>query len=405
MSRVGDASGRNVGSTASGHPRYVAPATTSECDRAIGAGNDIGGARSPIELPSHPRILVITLRRLGDVLLTTPLIRSMRRAWPDSTIEALVFAGSAGILEGNPDLDRVMAMPARPTTAESFAFAARLWKRYALAVSTQSGDRPTLFALVAGRAHVGLVGARLGGAMKRLALRRSVPVVEGVHRVEEMLRLADALGIERVPELVCPASAALAPPIPDENYAVIHAAPMFRYKRWTREGWRDLAVALQKRGLAILATGGPDEAERKYLEELWEGSPSVRRLDGRIGWPELARLLARARVFIGPDTSVTHLAAASGCPTIALYGPTDPRLWGPWPLGGLKDAWVAAGTTQRRGNVWLVQNPLPCQPCQKEGCNRHIESFSQCLDELTPRQVLAVVDEALLETGELRLRS
>ena len=365
LSRVDNELSSEVGSTASGYSRYVAPDTASECDRAIGAGNDIGGPRSPIELPAHPRILVVTLRRLGDVLLTTPLIRSMRRAWPDSTIEALVFAGTAGILDGNPDLDRVMIMPARPTTAESFALAARLWKRYALAVSTQSGDRPTLFALAAGRAHVGLVGARFGGAVKRLALGRSVPVVAGVHRVEEMLRLVDALGIARVLELVCPESAVRAPAAPDTPYAVIHAAPMFRYKRWTQEGWRELAAALHTRGLAIMATGGPDEVERKYLDELWEGNPSVRRLDGRIGWPELAALLKRAKVFIGPDTSVTHLAAASGCPTIALYGPTDPRLWGPWPTGGLQDMWLAVGRNQRRGNVWLVQNPLPCQPCQK----------------------------------------
>jgi len=51
---------------------------------------------TPIELPARPRILVISLRRLGDVLLTTPLIRSLRRAWPDATIEALVFANTVG---------------------------------------------------------------------------------------------------------------------------------------------------------------------------------------------------------------------------------------------------------------------------------------------------------------------
>src|SRR5277367_3521281 len=94
-----------------------------------------------IELPARPRILVISLRRLGDVLLTTPLIRSLRRAWPDATIEALVFANTVGILEGNPDLDGIIAMPARPTTIEGVSLAARLWNRYALAVSTQTGDR------------------------------------------------------------------------------------------------------------------------------------------------------------------------------------------------------------------------------------------------------------------------
>jgi heptosyltransferase-3 len=104
--------------------------------------------------------------------------------------------------------------------------------------------------------------------------------------------------------------------------------------------------------------------------------------------------LAWAQVYVGPDTSITHLAAASGCPTVALYGPTDPRLWGPVPASGLDPMWAAApaaGTIQRRGNVWLVQNPLPCLPCQNEGCERHILSFSRCLDELPPAQVMCAV--------------
>jgi heptosyltransferase-3 len=352
-------------------------------------------ADRPIELPPRPTVLVVALRRLGDVLLTTPLLRSLRRAWPDATIDALVFAPTAGILEGNPDLDAIITMPARPTAAESLGLMARLWKRYALAVSTQSGDRPTAFALAAGRTHLAPVEQRLIGSLKRLALRRSVPTVEGLHRVEEMLRLADALGIERVPELVCPARPALSQVGPQQRYAVIHAAPMYRYKRWTRTGWRELAAALEHRGLAVVATGGPDQSERSYLDEVWDDHPRVRRLDGQIDWAEIAALLARAALFIGPDTSVTHLAAASGCPTVALYGPTDPRLWGPWPAGGLKQSWLAAGTTQRRGNVWLVQNPLSCLPCQKEGCERHVESYSRCLDELKLEQVLAAANEAL----------
>ncbi|HWC92869.1 MAG TPA: hypothetical protein VG475_07115, partial [Pseudolabrys sp.] len=108
-----------------------------------------------IALPARPRILVIALRRLGDVLLTTPLIRSLRRAWPDATIDALVFADTAGILEGNPDLDGTVAMPPRPSAGQSLALAARLWRSYDLVVSTQTGDRPTFFAWVAGKRRVG----------------------------------------------------------------------------------------------------------------------------------------------------------------------------------------------------------------------------------------------------------
>src|ERR1700684_3410811 len=108
-----------------------------------------------IALPPHPRILVVALRRLGDVLLTTPLIRSLRQALPDAAIEALVFAGTEGILAGNPDLAGVVTMSPR---TGSFALMRALWRAYDRALSTQSGDRPTLFAWIAGRASGGAGG-------------------------------------------------------------------------------------------------------------------------------------------------------------------------------------------------------------------------------------------------------
>jgi len=354
-----------------------------------------------LALPAQPKILVVALRRLGDVLLTTPLLRSLRQAWPDAIIDCLVFADTAGILEGNSDIDNVVTMPARPSARQSLALAARLWRRYALAISTQCGDRPSFFAYVAGRLRAGPIEDNAGGRLKRLGYRRSVPSVAGVHRVEEILRLADALGIARAPYVIAPRRVR-SPVAPEGDYAVIHAAPMYRYKQWTKEGWRALAAALAARGLPVVATGGPDQGERDYLDEVWSGAgTAVRRVEGRLNWAELADLLAGARLYVGPDTSVTHLAAASGCPTVALYGPTDPRLWGPWPAGGLDEMWQAAATVQQRGNVRLVQNPLPCMPCQLEGCERWRDSCSVCLDELAPDEVVRVVDE-VLETGSPR---
>jgi heptosyltransferase III len=347
----------------------------------------------PLALPPRPRILVVALRRLGDVLFATPLIASLRRAYPAARIEALVFADTAGMLAGNPDLDRVIPMPPERGVAVSLKLALHLFKRYDLAVSTQSGDRPTFFALLAGRRHVGPIDAGRRGELRRRVLARAVLNRPGLHRLEEMLRLADAAGVARVPRLVCPQGASPRS-FAAGDYAVIHAVPNFTYKRWTREGWRTVAANLAARGLAVLATGGPSPTERAFLDDVWD-DVAVSRIDGALTWPELAALLGRARVFVGPDTSMTHLAAASGCPTVALYGPTDPRLWGPVPAIGLERMWEAAGTVQRRGNVWLVQNPLPCLPCQNEGCERHLTSFSRCLDELTPAQVLRAVDEAL----------
>ena len=340
------------------------------------------------------RILVISLRRIGDLLLTTPLIRSLHRAWPGAEIDVLVFDNTAGIIAGNPDIKRVIGISQRPTRADSVKLLIRLWRTYDIAISTQSGDRPTAFAFAAGRRRIGVTNNDdpwLARMLKRVALHTGLPAAEKTHRVEQMLSLADALGIARVPELVCPAAAEASPIVDGGNFAVIHAAPMFAYKAWTPDGWRAIAESLTKRGLAVVAIGGPGEAERRYLHDVWRGALEYHQLE----WPQTMNLLARARVYIGPDTSTTHLAAAAGCRTVALFGPMDPRVWGPWPVGGMTAPWAASGTIQHKGNVWIVQNPLPCMPCTFEGCERNTASRSACLDELAPAQVMAAVDQAL----------
>jgi heptosyltransferase-3 len=347
-----------------------------------------------IVLPQRPRILIVVLRRLGDVLLTTPLIRSVRRAWPDAQIDVLAFADTAAILDGNPDVSAVIAMPQSRSFRESFALVRRLWRRYDLAVSTQASDRATIFTLLAGCKRAGPVQARLSGRIFRLFFDRWTVFAGTRHRVQENLLYAGLLGIAPVTEMVAPASAIDASLAPARPYAVIHAAPFFRYKQWHREGWREIARHLMQQGFEVVATGGPGAQERAYLDDIWEGI-GVRRLDGALSWPELGSLLAGTEVYVGPDTSVTHLAAAAGCPTIALFGPTDPRVWGPWPRAGLSAPWEKAGTIQQRGNVWLLQNPSPCTHFGLEGCLQRLDSYSRCLDELPARQVIAAIEQAL----------
>ncbi len=146
-------------------------------------------------------------------------------------------------------------------------------------------------------------------------------------------------------------------------------------------------------------TGGPAAAEKDYLDRVWNPvKPPVERTDGRLAWGELAQLLANAAVYVGTDTSMTHVAASVGCPTVAIYGPVSPHVMGPWPAGGLSEPWARAGSIQNRGNAWVVQNPLPCMPCDLLGCERHVDSHSTCLDELSVTQVLQAVDRALGRT-------
>ncbi len=344
-------------------------------------------------LAPEPRVLVVALRRLGDVLLTTPLIRSIKQAFPEAAIEALVFAGTEGILSGNPDIAGVIAIAERQGPREFAALLQRIWRRYDLALSTQTGDRPTFLAWLGGRQSAGPLDAnRLSASIKRLALSRSYTSDRGRHRIVDLLRLTELLGIPGCAEIVCPQGIVRPGLLPTSPYAVVHAAPKYTYKRWTSDGWQNLAGALRQRGLATTAVGA--KSDRAYLDEVWRQSDVTRR-DGTLSWPELAALIGAARVYIGPDTAVTHLAAGTGVPTVALYGPTDPRIWGPWPVGGLDRPWAAAGTIQHRGNVWLVQNPLPCLPCRLEGCERRLDSHSQCLDELAVEQVVVAVDQAL----------
>ena len=118
-------------------------------------------------------ILVIVTRRIGDVLLATPLIRSLRLAWPAAAIDALVFAGTEGILAANPDLRRVVAVPENAKEPSHLRTLFSLARRYDLAVSTLPGDRPTFTAWLAGRRRVGLL---LEGAQAFLEAPSPLPV-------------------------------------------------------------------------------------------------------------------------------------------------------------------------------------------------------------------------------------
>ena len=180
---------------------------------------------------------------------------------------------------------------------------------------------------------------------------------------------------------------------------------MFRYKAWTTEGWRAVVAHLTgTHGLRVLVTGGPGEGDRRLAEAVVAGVPpalpqAVVMAAGRLSFAELALVLEAAAVYVGPDTSVTHLAAACGTPTLALFGPSHPVAWAPWPARGSGDGrspWVMKAPVQRSGNVTLLQGEGDCVPCLQEGCERRLDSPSRCLDELSPRRVCTAIDIALL---------
>jgi len=361
-------------------------------------------------LPAPQTILVISLRYFGDVLLTTPLIRSLRRAYPGAQIDALLFAGTEAMLEGNPDVRSVATIPARPSGTEHRALVRRLWRRYDLAVIAETGDRPHLYGWIAAGRRAGLLPPQTGKRWwKQRLLAQGVTANAREPRFEAHGRLLRAMGLDYQPEVVAPTAGVSAQelcsglnldPLP-KRYAVLHLSPRFRYKRWNDRGWRDLIAWLRQHGLQVVVTGSNAQEEREYVEQVLGGcSIEVVNLSGRLRFAQTADLLRGAALYVGPDTATTHLAAACGTPTLALYGPTDPGIWGPLPRGGLDQSYARHAPLQQHGNVLLLQeSALPCVPCQEEGCERRRESYSACLDLMPAERVIGAAQRLLNQTG------
>lgn len=338
--------------------------------------------------PDPQRILIVCTRRIGDVLLVTPLIRSLRRAWPQAQIDALVFRGTAGVLEGNPDVSELIAVPERSSKTTRWRELRQLWNRYELSFSCVPSDRARLYAWAASRRHLGMLAANESTAKQRL-MDDSVCFDDiNTHTVSMGLQLADLAGVARCPEVVPPTAGGNLPPGIGQAFAVLHPFPKFNYKMWTEAGWFALARALQNRGLQVVLTGSNEAEEVAYCQRLATASGALC-LAGKLSLAQTADLLRRSALFVGPDTAVTHIAAACGIPTVALFGPSNPVKWGPWPSSHdlIDSPWQLVGSA-RHGNVTLLQGSGDCVPCRLEGCDRHLASWSRCLQEMPAARVI-----------------
>lgn len=343
-------------------------------------------------------VLVICTRRIGDVLLATPVVRSLKAAHPNAEIDMLVFEGTEDVISANSDLKRVWTVAERPTVGAHVKLLRSIWRRYDLALSVLASDRPTLYAWVAGRSRMGILLSDRKSWWKRRLLNQWIPFDNRtVHTIAMNLRLVESLGITpyatptvewrtedegQVRPFLCGS--------PD-RYAVLHVSPKFVYKAWTVAGWVTVGRWLQAEGLRVVVTGGSAPSEWAYCDQvqrqLGEGSVN---LAGQLGLPSMGYLLSRAALYIGTDTAVSHMAAAVGTPSVVLFGPSNPVKWGPWPKGfplNGDSPWKTKGS-QRQGNVLLLQGEGDCVPCYAEGCDRHVDSLSECLQRLPAASVI-----------------
>jgi heptosyltransferase-3 len=353
------------------------------------------------------KILLIVTRQLGDVLLTTPLIHSLRHAYPHAVLNLLVFKGTEEILKGNPDIDNLIPISKHPSFTETAHLLKKIFRQYDLAISTLCGDKPIIYHFLASSRRIAMVPPpRLRNTWKRFISHKWVELDDwDTHTVIQNLRLCDLLGIDRHYQVVSPKSPNSYETInkvipfsrPKHGYVVFHLVPLRRYKRWTVKGWVRLAQYLKSQNLQVVITGGDGKEEADHVESVLSEMPDgTVNLVGKLTFAEVASLIRSSTLFVGPDTAVTHLAASTGTPTVALYGPTNPVKWAPWPYGYKQDKnpFERKGI-QRVGNVLLIQGPGDCVPCHQEGCDGHRHSRSRCLDELEVETVIQGVKKCL----------
>jgi len=343
------------------------------------------------------KILVITTREIGDVLLSTALIHSLKQAYSSTHIDALVFAGKGGMLQGNPDLNTILDIAERPTKAQHYYLFKQIWQTYDLAISTLSGDRPLLYALIAAKQRIApLEKFNKKNFWKYWVCQKIVNITpNSQHTMLQNQKLATQLQIPNNYQLIPPRSHKTSP-IPSKPYVVLHLLPRWSYKRWPQIHWQQLALKLQQKyGWQIVLTGGKESQEQNYINEFTKKIPNSINLAGQLDLGQLTPLLQQAVLYVGPDTAITHLAATC-CPTVALFGPTNPVIWSPWPQNWTQDQspFKKVGSAIVN-NVALVQGEGECVPCHQEGCLHHRQSHSRCLEQLSVEKVLLYIKRLL----------
>ncbi len=340
----------------------------------------------------HPRILMVKLSSLGDVLHALPTLEALRAAHPLAQITWLVEAAYAPLLDKHPALDQVWVAPRlRPGEIFSGANPALLGRLLGRLRTSHFDVVIDLQGLLKSAVWVALARSprKLGYDRTRelsyLALNeRLAPFDPEAHAIFRYLHLARHLGAPANPprfRLGLGAGTAVSHLLPEvyvkgrRPLVVLHPGARWPSKQWPAAAWARLGDRLssnQTLGLRVAITGSA--ADRGLAEEILQKveGPAIN-LAGRTSLAELAALLRQASLVVTPDTGAMHLAAALGTRVAALFGPTAP--WRTGPYGG--------------GHA-VVRLGLDCSPCFQRRCKA-----PRCLTDLAPETVLAACEKIL----------
>lgn len=344
--------------------------------------------------PAPRNVLVVKSSSLGDIIHTLPAVSAFRKRWPEARITWLVKKSWAAILEGNPAIDNIWPVD----------FSLRSWPAlirdlrqggYDLVLDFQGLFRSGLMSWLSGApVRVGFSRAREGAPLfytDPVALEgmESVPWRLGeIHAVDRNLALVGYLGADSsglpyhfpdvpsdrntIRELLQRAQ------VGEQDY-LIGVAPWSRatLKCWPLDRFVELCRLMVSEGniRPVLIGAGSDSNYTGPFRDFERRG--LLNLVGKITLRQLPVLLRQVRALVGNDSAPLHLAAGLGIPVVGLYGPTQPKATGPYPLG----------------NHIILQSPVPCTPCGQQTCRQ--ARYQECLQSIEVREVFEKILFAL----------
>jgi ADP-heptose:LPS heptosyltransferase len=353
-------------------------------------------AAPAIPLGPAPRVLVLRLDHLGDVLFATPALRALRAGLPGAHVTLAVGPWAAPLVAAGELVDAVHVFaapwfarpPRRGVVGPGLEFAR--WVRaghFDVGIDLR-GDVRHLACMAWAGVPVRLGYGRTGGGFWI-----THPVTyRAAHEVERNLDLVRVLVPGAAP------GALASPPVSAGDAAwasvvvrelgldarrplvLVHPGAGYPSKRWEAAALaQTLTLAVRAADLHVVLVGGTDDKEAaRVLAAQLERAPAS--LVGRTTLGQLGALLQHATVFVGHDSGPAHLAVAHGVRCVLLYsGVNDIAQWGPW-----------------RGHVQVFRTPVPCSPCGLSVCNRAHE----CMRDLAPAEVASAIVSAVRAAWE-----
>lgn len=345
-------------------------------------------------------VLFVRLSAIGDVVMTTPAARALKRHMPDVRITWVVEPLSAPILEGNPDVDEVIVWKGRSLPSLLRLSRELRKKKFDAALDFQGLLRSALVTRASGaKRRIGFANGREQSPFAYNELITCPPSDDGgrcYHPTRCYLAFLLRLGVvcddaDSEPRIVITPDEALhantileqAGIASDEPIVVLCPATTRPNKHWTEAGWSALADKLwAENGLRAVIVGSP--ADQPLAERILSESKSpVLNIAGRTTLKQAAAVIDRSALVVSVDTGLLHIGAALGRPTVGIFGPT-----------------MAWRNHIERPHFVLVKKEMDCAPCRKKPTCRNFE----CMTDISPEEVLSSA-QALLKSVKCQVSS